>query len=181
MTMVAFLWIIYTRLFLCLRMNNCRLLVTFAISITQIGTDRTAKKIITLVVCPLSIYRQSIVLASLILKHYVREYLFWNFDKKQNNNYSPQRKTTTPNPLPPQKKSTKTFGWFCLNTECPKLLCGLGNGQRRRQTIPMWTSSREKGILQGITVCLVSAVLSTMWWPGSFQTVSRGQILVFFN
>ena len=37
------------------------------------------------------------------------------------------------------------------------------------------------GILQGITVCLVSVVLSTMWWPGSFQTVSRGHILVFFN
>ena len=34
----------------------------------------------------------------------------------------------------------------------------------------------EKGTLQGITVCLVSAVLST-----SFQTVSRGQLLVFFK
>ena len=45
----------------------------------------------------------------------------------------------------------------------------------------MWNSSGENGILQGITVCLVSAVLSTMWWPGRFQTVSRGHILVFFN
>ena len=45
----------------------------------------------------------------------------------------------------------------------------------------MWNSSGEKQILQGITVCLVSAVLSTMWWPGSFQTMSRGHILVFFN
>ena len=45
----------------------------------------------------------------------------------------------------------------------------------------MWNSTGEKRILQGITVCLVSAVLSTMWWPGSFQTMSRGHILVFFN
>ena len=70
---------------------------------------------------------------------------------------------------------------FCLNKECPKLLCGLGICHRRRQTIPMWNSLGEKGILQGITVCLVSVVLSTMWLPGSFQTVSRGHILVFFN
>ena len=32
----------------------------------------------------------------------------------------------------------------------------------RRQTIQMWNSSGEKGIVQGTTVCLVSAVLSTM-------------------
>ena len=62
-----------------------------------------------------------------------------------------------------QTKKHKNF-WlnFCLNKECPKLLCGLGICHRRRQTIPMWNSSGEKGILQGITVCLVSAVLSTM-------------------
>ena len=30
----------------------------------------------------------------------------------------------------------------------------------------------EKGILQGTTVCLVSTILSTIWRPGSFQTVS---------
>ena len=61
------------------------------------------------------------------------------------------------------KKKHKNF-WlnFCLNKECPKLLCGLGICHRRRQNIPMWNSSGEKGILQGITVCLVSAVLSTM-------------------
>ena len=54
---------------------------------------------------------------------------------------------------------------FCLNKECPKLLCGLGICHRRRQTIPKWNSSGGGGgggILQGITVCLVSAVLSTM-------------------
>ena len=45
----------------------------------------------------------------------------------------------------------------------------------------MWNSTGEKRILQGITVCLVSAVLSTVWWPGCFQTMSRGHILVFFN
>ena len=65
-----------------------------------------------------------------------------------------------------KKKNTKKYKnfWlnFCLNKECPKLLCGLGICHRRRQTIPMWNSSGEKGILQGITVCLVSAVLSTM-------------------
>ena len=61
------------------------------------------------------------------------------------------------------KKKHKNF-WlnFCLNKECPKLLCGLGICHRRRQTIPMWNSTGEKRILQGITVCLVSAVLSTM-------------------
>ena len=31
-------------------------------------------------------------------------------------------------------------------------------GHRRRQTLPVWNSSWGKGILQGITVCLVSAV-----------------------
>ena len=61
-----------------------------------------------------------------------------------------------------KQKHTKLLAEFCLNKECPKLLCGLGIGHRRRQTIPMWNSSGEKGILQGITVCLVSAVLSTM-------------------
>ena len=33
---------------------------------------------------------------------------------------------------------------FLLNKECPKLLCGLGIGHRRRQTIPMWNSSGER-------------------------------------
>ena len=61
-----------------------------------------------------------------------------------------------------QKKHKNFWLNFCLNKECPKLLCGLGICHRRRQTIPMWNSSGEKGILQGITVCLVSAVLSTM-------------------
>ena len=28
-------------------------------------------------------------------------------------------------------------------------------------------------------MCLVSMVLSTMWWPGNFRTVSMGQALVF--
>ena len=39
---------------------------------------------------------------------------------------------------------------------------------------------RKKRVLQGITVCLVSTILGTVWWPGQFQTVSRGQVLVFF-
>ena len=37
------------------------------------------------------------------------------------------------------------------------------------------------GILQGITLCLVSTILSSLWWPGSFQTESRGHIHVFFK
>ena len=41
----------------------------------------------------------------------------------------------------------------------------------------MWNSSvGKRKIIQGIIVCLVSAVLSTMWWSRSFQTVSRGQL-----
>ena len=44
----------------------------------------------------------------------------------------------------------------------------------------MWNSSGKKIVLQGITVCLVSTVLGTVWCPGRFQTVSRGRVLVFF-
>ena len=52
---------------------------------------------------------------------------------------------------------------FCLIKECRKLLCGLDNSHRRRQTIQMWNSLwGGGGILQGITVFLVSAVLSIM-------------------
>ena len=97
----------------------------------------------------------STILASLKLEHYDRECEFWNFEKIKKQKQ--QQKTT--------KKNHKNFRLnFCLNKECPKLLCGLDIGHRRRQTIPMWNSSGggEGGILQGITICLVSAVLSTM-------------------
>ena len=33
---------------------------------------------------------------------------------------------------------------------------------------------RGKWVLQGITVCLVSKILGTVWCPGRIQTVSRG-------
>ena len=93
----------------------------------------------------------SIFTGSLIYEHYTRECEFGNFDKIKNT----KKQNNT--------KKHKNF-WlnFCLNKECPKLLCGLGICHRRRQTIPMWNSTGEKRILQGITVCLVSAVLSTM-------------------
>ena len=87
-------------------------------------------------------------------EHYTRECEFGNFDKIENKNNTKNK--TTP------KKHKNFWLKFCLNKECPKLLCGLGICHRRRQTIPMWNSSGEKGILQGITVCLVFAVLSTM-------------------
>ena len=93
------------------------------------------------------------LLVLLILEHYTRECEFGNFDKMKNKNNT-HKKT--------QKKHKNFWLNFRLNKECPKLLCGLGIGHKRRQTIPMWTSWGEKGILQGITVCLVSAVLSTM-------------------
>ena len=99
----------------------------------------------------LSIYL-SIFTGSLIYEHYTRECEFGNFDKIKNKK---TQKTT-------QKKHKNFWLNFCLNKECPKLLCGLGICHRRRQTIPMWNSTGEKRILQGITVCLVSAVLSTM-------------------
>ena len=97
----------------------------------------------------------SIFTGSLIHEHYTRECEFENFDKINNKKHK-KYKTT-------QKKNKKNF-WlnFCLNKECPKLLCGLGICHRRRQTIPMWNSSGGKRILQVITVCLVSAVLSTV-------------------
>ena len=97
-----------------------------------------------------------LLLVSLKLEHYTRECEFRNLEilinKKQKQN---KKKSNT-------KKTQKHLAEFCLNKECPKLLCGLGIGHRRRQTIPMRNSSGGKGILQGITVCLVSAVLSTM-------------------
>ena len=96
---------------------------------------------------------------SLIHEHYTREYEFGNFDKIKNKKHTHTKKKKKKT----HTKKHKNF-WlnFCLNNECPKLLCGLGICHRRRQTIPMWNSSGEKRILQGITVCLVSAVLSTM-------------------
>ena len=96
----------------------------------------------------------SIFTGSLIYEHYTRECEFGNFDKIKNTKHK-KNKTT-------QKKHKNFWLNFCLNKECPKLLCGLGICHRRRQTIPMWNSTGEKRILQGITVCLVSAVLSTM-------------------
>ena len=95
----------------------------------------------------------SIFTGSLIHEHYTRECEFGNFDKIKTKQH--KKKHT-------QKKHKNFWLNFCLNKECPKLLCGLGICHRRRQTIPMWNSSGEKRILQGITVCLVSAVLSTM-------------------
>ena len=41
-------------------------------------------------------------------------------------------------------RRSKVTDYAALNKECPKLLCGLGIGHRRRQTIPMWNSSGEK-------------------------------------
>ena len=79
------------------------------------------------------------------------------------------------------KKNKKNLSAvFWLNEECPKLLSSLGIDHGRRKTIPLWNSLRKKWVLQGITVCLVSTILDTMWGPGGFQTVSRGQVLVFF-
>ena len=103
----------------------------------------------------LSIYL-SIFTGSLIYEHYTRECEFGNFDKIKNKKHKKKKKKNN-------TKKHKNF-WlnFCLNKECPKLLCGLGICHRRRQTIPMWNSTGEKRILQGITVCLVSAVLCTM-------------------
>ena len=44
------------------------------------------------------------------------------------------------------KIKKKTFGLsFCLNKECPKLLCGLDIGHRRIQTIPIF----QCGIVRG--------------------------------
>ena len=102
----------------------------------------------------LSFFLFLLLLVSLKLEHYARECEFRNFDKIKNKNKTKKQSNT--------KKTQKHLAEFCLNKECPKLLCGLGIGHRRRQTIPMRNSSGEKGILQGITVCLVSAVLSTM-------------------
>ena len=114
--------------------------------------DMHATAYITIITFFLSFFL-SIFTGSLIHEHYTRECEFGNFDKIKTKNTKKQNNT----------KKHKNF-WlnFCLNKECPKLLCGLGICHRRRQTIPMWNSMGEKRILQGITVCLVSAILSTM-------------------
>ena len=77
----------------------------------------------------------SIYTGSLIYEHYTRECEFGNFDKIKNKKHTKKK----------QHKKHKNF-WlnFCLNKECPKLLCGLGICHRRRQTIPMWNSTGEK-------------------------------------
>ena len=66
------------------------------------------------------------LLVSLKLEHYTRECEFRKFGKKK-------KKLKTKNK---KKHTKKTNLWlnFCLNKECPKLLCGLGIGHRR-QTI----------------------------------------------
>ena len=78
----------------------------------------------------------SIFTGSLIHEHYTRECEFGNFDKIKNKKHTKKKKNT---------KKHKNF-WlnFCLNKECPKLLCGLGICHRRRQTIPMWNSTGGK-------------------------------------
>ena len=97
----------------------------------------------------------------------------WNFEEKNNKT---NQKT--------KQKTQKIFRlYFWLNEECPKLLSTLGIDHRWRNTIPLWNSSGGGGggwVLQGITVCLVSIILGTMWCPGRFQTVSKGQVFVFF-
>ena len=61
-----------------------------------------------------------------------------------------------------QKHKTKIF-WlnFCLNKECPNILW-TGYWPQKGTDYSNMNSSGGKGILQGITVCLVSVELSTM-------------------
>ena len=60
------------------------------------------------------------------------------------------------------RKTNNNHTLLAVFMEYAKLLCGLIIGQRRRQTIPMRNNTAGKGILLGITVCLVSTILSTM-------------------
>ena len=77
------------------------------------------------------------LLVSLKLEHYTRECEFRNFDKKKTHTQKKAKKKT-------QKKHKNLWLNFCLNKECPKLLCGLGIGHRRRQTISMRNSWGER-------------------------------------
>ena len=76
------------------------------------------------------------------------------------------------------KKTQQTSSCvFWLNDECPtKLLCRLGIGHWRRQAIRMWTS------LGGFFRASLY-VWYLQYWAlcGSFRTVSRCHIIVFFN
>ena len=73
------------------------------------------------------------------------------------------------------KQKNKKNLWLCfwLNEECPKLLSSLGIYHRRRKTIPLWNSAGEKRVLQGITVCLVSTILGTVWILVDFKLWAR--------
>ena len=89
----------------------------------------------------------------------------WNFEEKNN-----------------QKKQTRKIFRLCfwlnddaLNSSVVWELTSEGERLFYCGIVP-----RKKRVLQGITVCLVSTILGTVWWPGQFQTVSRGQVLVFF-
>ena len=109
------------------------------------------------------------ILARLIVDHYARECGFGILKKK-----TKQKKNNN--------KKQKIFPLcFWLNEECPKLLSSLWIDHWRRKTIPLLNSTGKKLVLQGISVCLVSTIFVTVWCPGRFQTVSRGQVLVFFN
>ena len=133
--------------YICDHSSNCLHLLSIVLEIV----NRNTRLIMDIVG---GVPELSIFTGSLIHEHYTRECEFGNFDKIKN--------TKTQKTKQHKKKHKKFWLNFCLNKECPKLLCGLGICHRRRQTIPMWNSSGEKRILQGITVCLMSAVLSTM-------------------
>ena len=104
------------------------------------------------------------------IDHYARECEFEILRKKTKQN----KKT--------KKKQENLSAVFLTKEECPKLLSSLGINHPIRKTIPLLNSLAKKRVLQSITVCLVSTILGTdiVWWPGRFQTVSRGQVLVFF-
>ena len=60
---------------------------------------------------------------------------------------------------------------FCLNNECPKLLCGLGIGHRRRHTVPMRVGDLEEPSLLQYEGC------SQKQKSGSHVTFRLGDVL----
>ena len=88
------------------------------------------------------------MLVLLILEHYTRECEFGNFDKIKNKNNTKKHKNFWLNFCLIRSALNSSVDWV-LATEGDRLFqCGIVRG--------------VKGILQGITVCLVSEVLSTM-------------------
>ena len=72
---------------------------------------------------------------------------------------------------------------FSTNEECLKLLSRLNIGHGKRGLFHWGIVRGNKEFFRAslyVRYVQYWAILDTVWWPGSFPTVSRGRVLVFF-